>query len=138
MTARAASIALSPLMIGIIISFFVCRPLLKKLGRLLMLAGLGLTLAGAAGLWATVLAQGTTVSLWALGPEVGPGGTALSGGGRSYGSFSPRILKIFGRNEPGRLSRRLSAAGEEVEDQQQGRHFPHFAPRGRHRPVAGR
>jgi EmrB/QacA subfamily drug resistance transporter len=70
MTARAASIALSPFMIGIIIASFVCRPLLGKLGRTMVVIGLGLTLAGAAGVWATVLNQGTHVSLWTLAPSI--------------------------------------------------------------------
>jgi len=70
MTARAASIALSPFMIGIIIASFVCRPLLGKLGRTMVLIGLVLTLAGAAGVWATVLNEGTQVSLWALAPSI--------------------------------------------------------------------
>jgi EmrB/QacA subfamily drug resistance transporter len=70
MTARAASIALSPFMIGIIIASFVCRPLLGRLGRTMVLIGLVLTLAGAAGVWATVLNQGTHVSLWTLAPSI--------------------------------------------------------------------
>jgi MFS family permease len=70
MTARAASIALSPFMIGIIIASFVCRPLLGRLGRTMVVIGLGLTLAGAAGVWATVLNEGTHVSLWALAPSI--------------------------------------------------------------------
>jgi EmrB/QacA subfamily drug resistance transporter len=70
LTARNASIALSPFMIGIIIASFVCRPLVGKLGRTLVLIGLLLTLAGAAGVWATVLNQGTQVSLWALAPSI--------------------------------------------------------------------
>jgi EmrB/QacA subfamily drug resistance transporter len=70
MTARAASIALSPFMIGIIIASFVCRPLLARLGRTMVLIGLVLTLAGAAGLWATVLNEGTHVSLWTLAPSI--------------------------------------------------------------------
>src|SRR6202020_208850 len=70
MTARAASIALSPFMIGIIIASFVCRPLLGKLGRTMVAIGIGLTLAGAAGVWATVLNQGVHVNLWALAPSI--------------------------------------------------------------------
>ena len=35
---------------------------------MLVVIGLGITLAGAAGLWATVLAAGTAVSVWALAP----------------------------------------------------------------------
>ncbi|MGD0704698.1 MAG: MFS transporter [Trebonia sp.] len=70
MTARAASIALSPFMIGIIVASFVCRPLLGKLGRTMVLIGLVLTLAGAAGVWATVRSEGTQVSLWTLAPSI--------------------------------------------------------------------
>jgi MFS family permease len=70
LTARAASIALSPVMIGIIAASFICRPLLGKLGRTLVVIGLSGTLAGAAGLWATVLAAGTAVSVWALAPSL--------------------------------------------------------------------
>jgi EmrB/QacA subfamily drug resistance transporter len=70
LTARNASIALSPFMIGIIIASFVCRPLLGKLGRTMVVIGLAVTLAGAAGVWATVLNQGIHVSLGALAPSI--------------------------------------------------------------------
>jgi EmrB/QacA subfamily drug resistance transporter len=66
----AAALALGPLMLGIIVASVVCRPLVGKLGRMLVVAGLGVTLAGAAGVWATVLAGGTTVSVWALAPSI--------------------------------------------------------------------
>ena len=64
----AAALALSPLMAGIIVSSIVCRPLVTKLGRALVVIGLGITLAGAAGLWTTVLAEGNGVSVWGAGP----------------------------------------------------------------------
>ena len=70
MSARSASIALSPFMIGIIVASFVCRPLLGKLGRTMVAIGIGLTLAGAAGVWATVLNQGVQVNLWTLAPSI--------------------------------------------------------------------
>jgi EmrB/QacA subfamily drug resistance transporter len=70
MTPRAAALGLSPLMIGIIIASFVGRPLIATLGRRLVVIGLGVTLAGAAGLWATVLAGGTSVSVWAVAPSI--------------------------------------------------------------------
>ena len=66
----ATAIALSPLMAGIIVASIVCRPLLEKLGRVLVIIGLGITLAGAAGVWSTVLAEGTAVSAWALAPSL--------------------------------------------------------------------
>ena len=50
LTTSATAIALSPLMADIIVSSIVCRPLVAKLGRVLVVIGLGITLAGAAGL----------------------------------------------------------------------------------------
>lgn len=47
----AAALALGPLMAGIIIASVAGRPLVGKLGRRLVIIGLGLTLACAAGLW---------------------------------------------------------------------------------------
>ena len=70
LTPAAAAIALSPLMAGIIVASLVCRPLIGKLGRVLVMAGLGITLAGAAGLWATVLAEGTAVSVLTMAPSI--------------------------------------------------------------------
>jgi EmrB/QacA subfamily drug resistance transporter len=70
LTPRAAALALSPLMAGIIVASFVCRPLIGKLGRRLVIIGLGVTLAGAAGLWATVLTEGTAVSVWTMAPSI--------------------------------------------------------------------
>ena len=70
LTPDHAAIALGPLMVGIIIASVVGRPLVGKLGRRLVVIGLAGTLAGAAGLWATVAAQGTAVSLWALAPSI--------------------------------------------------------------------
>jgi Na+/melibiose symporter-like transporter len=70
LTAAHAALALSPLMAGIIVASVVCRPLIGKLGRVLVIVGLGVTLAGAAGVWATVLVYGTAVSVWALAPSI--------------------------------------------------------------------
>jgi len=39
-------------MAGIIVASLVCRPLIGKVGRVLVIIGLGVTLAGAVGLWA--------------------------------------------------------------------------------------
>jgi EmrB/QacA subfamily drug resistance transporter len=70
LTAAHAALALSPLMAGIIVASVVCRPLIGKLGRVLVIVGLGVTLAGAAGVWATVLVYGTAVSVGALAPSI--------------------------------------------------------------------
>ena len=77
MTPRAAAVALCPLVIGIIVASLVCRPLIDKLGRVLVIIGLATTLTGAAGLWATVLAEGTSVSAWALVPSILVLGTGM-------------------------------------------------------------
>ena len=66
----AAALGLAPLMVGIIAASLLGRPLVARLGRRLVVAGLTVTLAGAAGLWATVLAAGTGVSVWGLAPSV--------------------------------------------------------------------
>jgi EmrB/QacA subfamily drug resistance transporter len=65
-----AAIALGPLMVGIIIASVVGRPLVGTLGRRLVVIGLAVTLAGAAGVWATVAARGTAVSVWVLAPSI--------------------------------------------------------------------
>jgi EmrB/QacA subfamily drug resistance transporter len=106
MTARAASIALSPFMIGIIIASFVCRPLLGKLGRTMVLIGLLLTLAGAAGVWATVLNEGTHVSLWTLAPSIGVLGV---GAGACFTSLFDVAIGDVAPAEAGSASGSLSA-----------------------------
>jgi EmrB/QacA subfamily drug resistance transporter len=106
MTARAASIALSPFMIGIIIASFICRPLLGRLGRTMVVIGLGLTLAGAAGVWATVLNEGTHVSLWALAPSIGVLGI---GAGACFSSLYDVAIGDVAPAEAGSASGSLSA-----------------------------
>jgi EmrB/QacA subfamily drug resistance transporter len=70
LSALRAALGLSPLMAGIIISSFVGRPLIPKLGRRLVVIGLLFSLAGVAGVWATVLAQGTGTSVLVLVPSL--------------------------------------------------------------------
>ncbi|MGI8433374.1 MAG: MFS transporter [Nocardioidaceae bacterium] len=70
LTPSEAALGLAPLMVGIIGASLVSRPLMEKLGRLLVVFGLGVTLIGAAGLWAAVLGEGTAVSVWALAPAL--------------------------------------------------------------------
>jgi EmrB/QacA subfamily drug resistance transporter len=65
-----AAIAMTPLAFGFIASAFVARPYVQKLGRALVVIGLAVTLAGAFGLWATVLAQGTGTSGWLTVPSL--------------------------------------------------------------------
>ncbi len=100
-----AALGLAPVMIGIIGASLVFRPLIATLGRRLVVLGLAITLAGAAGLGATVVLQGITVGVWALAPsllvlgigmaacfssiyDVALGNIATSEGGSASGSLS--------------------------------------------------
>jgi len=66
----AAALGLAPMMVGIIGASFVARPLIAKLGRRLVVTGLGTTLFSAIALWATVLAGGIGVGALALAPSL--------------------------------------------------------------------
>jgi EmrB/QacA subfamily drug resistance transporter len=106
MTARAASIALSPFMIGIIIASFAGRPLLGRLGRTMVAIGIGLTLAGAAGVGATVANQGVHVNLWALAPSIFVLGV---GAGACFSSLFDVAIGDVAPAEAGSASGSLSA-----------------------------
>ena len=69
LSASHAALGLAPTMVGIMASSFIGRPLIPVLGRRLVFIGLIATLAGVAGLWATVMAEGTGVSVWLLAPS---------------------------------------------------------------------
>lgn len=65
-----AALGLSPLMVGIIVASFAARPAIGRLGRRLVVIGLVITAAGAAGLWLSVLLGGTAVGVWPLAPSI--------------------------------------------------------------------
>ena len=65
-----AALAMSPMMIGIVISSFIARPLIPKLGRRLVAVALAVTLLAVVGMLATGFAMGTAVTAWALAPSV--------------------------------------------------------------------
>lgn len=105
LTPARAAIGLAPVMIGIIGGSLVARPLIPALGRKLVVLGLAITLAGAAGLWATVRIEGASVGAWAMAPallvlglgmaaafssifDVALGNIAPSEGGSASGSLS--------------------------------------------------
>jgi EmrB/QacA subfamily drug resistance transporter len=106
LTPRSAAIALGPLMVGIIVASFAGRPLIGRLGRLLVVTGLGITLAGAAGLWATVLADGTGVSVWALAPSIFVLGVGM---GACFSSIYDVAIGDVAPAEAGSASGALSA-----------------------------
>jgi len=65
-----ASLGLSPLMVGIIASSFFARPLIPKLGRRLVVAGLLVTLAGVIGLISTAAAPPAHINSWTMAPSI--------------------------------------------------------------------
>ena len=106
MTPSRAAISLSPLMVGIILASLVCRPLIEKLGRRLVIIGLSITLAGAVGLWATVLREGTAVSVWAMVPSILVLGLGM---GACFSSIYDVALGNIAQDEGGSASGSLSA-----------------------------
>jgi len=106
LTPSEAALGLAPLMLGIIIASLVCRPLIEKLGRLLVFIGLSVTLAGAVALWATVLAQGTAVSVWAMAPSILVLGAGM---GASFSSIYDVAIGDVAPAEAGSASGALSA-----------------------------
>jgi len=71
-----------------------------------LVIGLGITLAGAAGLWATVLASGTAVSVWALAPSVLVLGAGM---GACFSSIYDVAIGDVAPEEAGSASGALSA-----------------------------
>jgi MFS family permease len=69
-SADKAALALSPMAFGFITSSLAGRPLVQRLGRMLVVIGLAPAVAGALGLWATVLAEGTGVTGYLTMPSV--------------------------------------------------------------------
>ena len=83
-SADKAALSLSPMAFGFITASFAGRTLVQKLGRTFVVIGLATALAGALGLWATVLTEGTGVtgyltipSIYVLGLGIGACITSL-------------------------------------------------------------
>jgi len=101
-----AALAMSPMMIGIIISSFVARPLIPKLGRRLVVAALALTLVAVIGMLTTGVALGTAVTAWALAPSVLVLGLGM---GASFASIYDVAIGDVRPDEAGSASGTLSA-----------------------------
>lgn len=101
-----AALAMSPVMIGIIISSFVARPLIPKLGRRLVAAALAVTLIAVVGMLATGLALGTAVTAWALAPSLLVLGLGM---GASFASIYDVAIGDVRSEEAGSASGSLSA-----------------------------
>jgi EmrB/QacA subfamily drug resistance transporter len=101
-----AALALSPNMAGIILASVVCRPLVAKMGRRLVVIGLCVTLAGAAGLWLTFLTAGPDVGVWDMVPSVLVLGLGM---GACFSSIYDVALGDIASDEAGSASGSLSA-----------------------------
>ncbi len=106
LTPAEAAFGLSPMAIGIVIASLVCRPLLRTLGRKLVVIGLSTTLLGALGLWITVLAKGTAVSAWLTAPAILIIGIGM---GACFSSIYEVALGDVAPDEAGSASGSLSA-----------------------------
>jgi EmrB/QacA subfamily drug resistance transporter len=101
-----AALGLAPVMVGIIGASLVCRPLITKLARRLVVIGLGVTLAGAGGLFATVAREGLSVSVWAMAPSLLALGIGM---GACFSSIYDVALGDIAPSEGGSASGSLSA-----------------------------
>jgi EmrB/QacA subfamily drug resistance transporter len=101
-----AAIGLAPAMVGIMVSSFLGRPLIPVLGRRLVFIGLIATLIGIAGLWATVTANGTGVSVWLLAPSLLVMGAGM---GTCFFTIFDFAIGDVAQDEAGSASGSLSA-----------------------------
>jgi EmrB/QacA subfamily drug resistance transporter len=101
-----ASLGLVPMALGIVVASIAAAGLIQKLGRILILAGLLITLAGVASL-ATVLAiSGTHVTVWALVAPIFVLGLGL---GTCFGNLFDITIGDVAVSEAGSASGSLAA-----------------------------
>jgi EmrB/QacA subfamily drug resistance transporter len=105
-TPSHASVALAPLMVGIILASFASRPLIGKLGRSLVSIGLSATFIGAVGLWLTVLHYGLTTTAWLTAPSLLILGLGM---GTCFFTIYELAIGDIAHNEAGSASGALSA-----------------------------
>jgi Na+/melibiose symporter-like transporter len=106
LTPSEAALGLAPMAAGIIVAAIVCRPLLRPLGRKLVFIGLVTALAGALGLWVTVVAAGSGVTPWMTAPSILLLGIGM---GACFTSVYDIALGDLAHNEAGSASGALSA-----------------------------
>jgi MFS family permease len=92
--------------IGIMVASFGSAPLIERLGRRLVLAGLVLTLGSVSGLWAVIAVQGASVGPWSLTLPVFVMGLGM---GCCFGSLFAIALGDIDHAEAGSASGSLSA-----------------------------
>jgi MFS family permease len=101
-----AALAMSPMMIGIVISSFIARPLIPKLGRKLVAVALAVTLLAVVGMLSTGFTMGTAVTAWALAPSVLVLGLGM---GASFATIYDVAIGDVRPEEAGSASGSLSA-----------------------------
>ncbi len=106
LTPSEAAFGMSPMAIGIVTASIVCRPLLKTLGRKLVIIGLFTTLFGTLGLWATIFVKGTAVNTWMTAPAIFIFGVGM---GACFSSIYDVALGDINQDEAGSASGSLSA-----------------------------
>jgi EmrB/QacA subfamily drug resistance transporter len=106
LTTLGAAFGLSPLIVGIIIASFVARPLIPKLGRTLVVGGLLVTFAGAAGIFATVVLKGEAVTALWTAPSLLVLGIGM---GTCFSSIYDVAIGDVAQSEAGSASGSLSA-----------------------------
>jgi EmrB/QacA subfamily drug resistance transporter len=106
LTPSQAALGLAPMAAGIVIAAIVCRPLLRRLGRTLVVIGLGTTLLGLLGLWLTVLARGAATTPWVTVPSILVLGIGM---GACFSTIYDVALGDVAHDEAGSASGALSA-----------------------------
>jgi EmrB/QacA subfamily drug resistance transporter len=106
LTPSRAALAFVPLVLGIVAASVVAIGLIEKLGRLLILAGLLITLAGVGWLLQVVLLQGTSAGPWSLAPALLIMGFGM---GTCFGTLFDVTLGGISADEAGSASGSLSA-----------------------------
>jgi len=106
LTPSQAALGLAPMAAGIVVAAVVCRPLLRRLGRTLVVIGLGTTLLGLLGLWLTVLARGAATTPWITVPSILVLGVGM---GACFSTIYDVALGDVAHDEAGSASGALSA-----------------------------
>lgn len=106
LTPVQAALGLSPLMVGIMASAFIARPLIPKLGRRLVTAGLLVTLLGIAALVVTASAAPDHVNAWTMAPSILVLGLGM---GACFSSIYDVAVGDVAEDEAGSASGSLSA-----------------------------
>ncbi|MEV0399540.1 MFS transporter [Actinoallomurus sp. NPDC050550] len=101
-----AALGLAPIAAGIVIASITCHRLIARLGRTLIVTGLLITLAGTGWLLALVLASGTGLGGWELGPPTLVVGMGM---GTCFGTVYDVTIGDTDPREAGSASGSLSA-----------------------------